>query len=274
MYLAGASTSSLDLAHALVAAGALPEWGSVVALTQSAGRGQLRRNWVSPSGNMYAALRLPLRGVFASEAAALAVGALLADGLDAAGCQVSLKWPNDLLQYDEAPAGSGWRKVGGILLEERGGALIAGIGINLISAPDSTLLREAHAFPAGRLRSPKALSSAQTPAEERFGQVFTLCRLLVEHVFFCYEQQISPSGTRSGHGDWWFDAVSAHLAFRRQPVRLVNAQPASGEEKPDCVEGFMEGIDEDGALCLVTDRGREKFVGGSLVPVHEADSKR
>lgn len=274
MYLAGASTSSLDLAHALVASDVLPEWASVIVHTQSSGRGQLRRNWVSPSGNIYAALRLPMQGVFTSEAAALGMGALLAHGLDAAGYPVHLKWPNDLLQHGNASGVSSWRKVGGILLEERAGALIAGVGINLTSAPSPSLLREEHAFPAGQLRRASPPFHAQAPAEEPFGQVFTLWRLLVEHIFFCYTQQISPSGTLPDTGDWWFDAVSAHLAFRHQPVRLVNAQPASGEEKPALVEGFMEGIDKDGALCLVTDQGREKFIGGSLAPVREADSKR
>lgn len=273
MYLAGASTSSLDLAHALVASEALPEWGSVIVHTQSSGRGQLRRNWVSPPGNVYAALRLPLQGVFTSEAASLGIGALLADGLDAAGYPVHLKWPNDLLQYGSAPDGSAWRKVGGILLEERGGALIAGIGINLTSAPPPALLREEHAFPAGRLCRTGIFSDTQGPAEECLAQVFTLWRLLVERIFFCYKQRIYPSRTLPGTGTWWFDAVNAHLAFRCQPVRLVNAQRASGGGKADLVEGFLEGIDKDGALCLVTDQGREKFIGGSLVPVHEADSK-
>lgn len=274
LYLAGASTSSLDLAHALTAFGEFPEWGSVVAHTQSSGRGQLRRHWISPPGNLYAALRLPLQGVFASGAASLAVGALLAEGLNAAGYPVFLKWPNDLLQRGSAEAPHAWRKIGGILLEERDGTLIAGIGINLASAPCSSLLREEHAFPAGPLCPPLLLPSAQHHVEQGFGQVFTLWRSLVEHIFFCYTPKISSAGMISDGEDWWFNMVSACLAFRRQPVRLVNAQPASGEKCPELVEGIMEGIDGDGALCLATERGREKFIGGSLAPMRKADSKR
>ncbi len=70
----GPCTSSLDAAHALAAADALPEWGAVLAVSQRAGRGQLRRPWESPPGNIYAAMRLPANGVFATETAAIALG--------------------------------------------------------------------------------------------------------------------------------------------------------------------------------------------------------
>lgn len=48
--------------------------GSVLALSQRSGRGQLGRNWVSPEGNVYAALRLPQSHPFTGTAAAPAVG--------------------------------------------------------------------------------------------------------------------------------------------------------------------------------------------------------
>lgn len=273
LYLAGDTTSSLDLAHALAEAGALPEWGSVITLTQSRGRGQLRRNWISPQGNMYAAVRLPMEGVFSSDAAALAVGVLLVSGLEKAGAEVFLKWPNDIIQISTGTGIRSSEKIGGILLEERNGTLLAGIGINVASAPEASRLRESHAVPAGTLRFPP-LHPLQTPSDKSLGQVFTLWALLVEHIFFCYKQKISSAGTASDNEDWWFDMASARLAFRQEPVRLVDAQSAEGEEIPHLIDGLLEGINRDGALCLITNQGRKIFIGGSLVPMRGAGTKR
>ncbi|MEG2005803.1 MAG: hypothetical protein RR014_07195, partial [Bilophila sp.] len=147
LYLCGSATSSMDVARSLIAADQLPVWGSVLALQQSSGRGQLGRSWVSPQGNVYAALRLPLCPPFSETAAAPAVGGLLAEALAGLGFPTHMKWPNDLLQKHDGV----WRKVGGILLEERGArgfgktsqrtqrgapaSLVAGIGFNLHSCP-------------------------------------------------------------------------------------------------------------------------------------------
>ena len=137
VYITGAASSSLDAAKALLKLGILPEWASVLSLSQSAGRGQMRRAWASPEGNLYAALRLPNEGPFAGTAAAPAIGGLLAEALENEGAPVMLKWPNDIMQHEKEdvltviPKKNACRKVGGILLEERFGALVAGIGINV-----------------------------------------------------------------------------------------------------------------------------------------------
>ena len=66
VYITGAATSSLDAARLLVEADLFPEWASVLVLSQSAGRGQMRRAWSSPAGNLYTALRLPMAPPFDS----------------------------------------------------------------------------------------------------------------------------------------------------------------------------------------------------------------
>ena len=75
---------------------------------------------MSPPGNLYAALSWPADAGALGSAAPVVVGACLADALYARGFAARVKWPNDLL-VDGA-------KVGGILLEERGGAVVAGVG--------------------------------------------------------------------------------------------------------------------------------------------------
>jgi BirA family biotin operon repressor/biotin-[acetyl-CoA-carboxylase] ligase len=101
----------------------------VVAAQQKAGRGRLKREWIS----------LPDRGVYLSLATAsksqdelaslpLLVGAGLSRCIsEICGCRCRLKWPNDLMV--------GGRKIGGILIEcvTRGQAAsgaVIGIGVN------------------------------------------------------------------------------------------------------------------------------------------------
>jgi BirA family biotin operon repressor/biotin-[acetyl-CoA-carboxylase] ligase len=107
--------------------------GTVVhADEQTAGRGRLARRWLSPPGNLYASIILRLDapnsrsaevGFVASLAVADAIEAMLPRGTHA-----SLKWPNDVLVRGG--------KISGILLEQADDALILGIGVNVLHAPD------------------------------------------------------------------------------------------------------------------------------------------
>jgi BirA family biotin operon repressor/biotin-[acetyl-CoA-carboxylase] ligase len=107
---------------------------------QTAGRGRMGRQWVSPPSS---GLYLSLRRDFAAPpqpALALALGAALLQVLQALGAaELYLKWPNDIL----------WRKthkLAGILVETRqiatgGWAVVAGVGINVLALPAQTLDR-------------------------------------------------------------------------------------------------------------------------------------
>ena len=129
----------------------MPFW--VRADRQSAGQGRYGRRWVSEIGNLYATAAYDWQGDLAdagklSFIAALAVcRTLRAYDLS---CAPKLKWPNDVLLDG--------KKVSGILLENTGGAIIIGIGINLLSHPQDT------AYPATHLLDyikPDALNAAE-----------------------------------------------------------------------------------------------------------------
>lgn len=232
----GPCTSSLDVAHTLAAAGALPEWGAVLAVSQRAGRGQLRRPWESPPGNIYAALRLPAAGVFATETAAIALGCLFAEAFNALGVPVQLKWPNDLLLGDA--------KVGGMLIEEKRGVVLAGIGINVVSAPPPQALRQGWAVPAASLAD-RGISA--TP--------LTLWRHLVEDSRFCYESQV----LRAGGADF-VSCAEKHLAWVGRGVVV------HGGEVGDC-PGRILGLEPQGGLRIVIS-GREHILrSGSITPI-------
>lgn len=139
--------SVFSVARRLQAAGIFPEYASVFADVQSEGRGQYGRSWQSARGNIHAAIRLPMRGIFLTGASACAAAVLTAEALRREGYAAKIKWPNDIVC--ETPAGP--VKTGGILIEERGDMLTAGIGINVCWAPEPSALRSAAALPAGRL---------------------------------------------------------------------------------------------------------------------------
>lgn len=246
----------MDVARALAAMGELPVWGSVVALSQRSGRGQLGRSWISPEGNLFAALRLPEKPPFTGTAAAPAVGALMAEALSSLGCPVSMKWPNDLLGRDENLP-EGWCKVGGILLEERPlphqntgqseRLLLAGIGLNLVSAPPADLMRAQHAVPAGKLSFPQKNDSNPHFATE-------LWMRLVSRIFFCYVKEIDARGKNA-----WRSLAERYLAFLGQTVLLTD-----GPDDRECHSGVLEGLDDFGGLRLRTREGATSFLSGSL----------
>lgn len=142
--------SSMDEVFALVEKDILPEWGSVIAVSQDCGRGQLRRAWKSPPGNVYGSLRLPnhssrldLWGDCMDGLIPLVAGYVFCVALEQMGAQVRLKWPNDFVFRE--------RKVGGMLIEERGDVRVLGVGINLASCPDESEMRKDTALKAGCL---------------------------------------------------------------------------------------------------------------------------
>nr|WP_242012459.1 biotin--[acetyl-CoA-carboxylase] ligase [Pseudodesulfovibrio cashew] len=141
----------MEAARLLYEQGAVGEWGSVVALTQTGGRGQLRRPWSSPPGNLFASVVLPKAPTESEWSTAygkllpLLCGYMIAEILGEQGAQLEVKWPNDLLQND--------RKVGGMLIESKKEVDILGLGINLIESPSDSLMREDRSVPAGIMQT-------------------------------------------------------------------------------------------------------------------------
>lgn len=143
--LAGPCSSVLDLGWALPGFARLPTGTSLLGVSQWAGRGQMRRVWNSPPENLHLAVVWPREGVLAGRMASLAAGLVLAEALERHGVSCSIKWPNDILHDG--------KKVGGMLVEERDGGILVGMGLNLRQAPPPEAMREFHAVPAGDLRA-------------------------------------------------------------------------------------------------------------------------
>lgn len=236
-YFCDEVTSTFSVAHALTQKGLLPVWGAVLAACQTMGRGQFHRPWQSPRGNLYVTFRLPDEPLFRTQQAALITGALIALAFDRLGYPLRLKWPNDLLNQKQA-------KAAGILLEERGGILLAGVGVNLCQLPDAQQLRREMAVPAGLLLGTDEVASSLAP--------FPLWRMLVKELMAVYSQ------TFSSVADSLPEIIAPFLAWRGEAVRVSDANGA-------VLYGKLEGIGPAGGLFLRTSDGRRhELFKGSL----------
>ncbi|HEY9689344.1 MAG TPA: biotin--[acetyl-CoA-carboxylase] ligase [Coleofasciculaceae cyanobacterium] len=121
------TASTNQVAWELAKTGA-PPGTIVIALQQSAGRGQWGRQWSSPLGGLYLSRYFePQLGPEDGAQLTLAAAWGLAQTLRDRGVPVALKWPNDLVVQG--------RKWGGLLTETRlaGGAIaraVTGLGLN------------------------------------------------------------------------------------------------------------------------------------------------
>ena len=132
-------SSTQDYVRELAEEG-LPEGTVIQALSQTKGRGRHGNAWTSPLGNLY--LSVLLRPNCSADRAgqlafvvALALSAAIEEFI-ASGYRKTLKWPNDLLIDNQ--------KIAGILLEtelkkESLAWLVAGIGVNVMSAPNGAV---------------------------------------------------------------------------------------------------------------------------------------
>jgi BirA family transcriptional regulator, biotin operon repressor / biotin---[acetyl-CoA-carboxylase] ligase len=127
--VAETGSTNTDLLGEAVAGAA--EGAVLAAEAQTAGRGRLGRRWLSPPGvalTFSVLLRPP--GVPArrrSWVPLLAGVAAVAAVRRVAAVGAVLKWPNDVLV--------GEKKLAGILAEQAGDAIVAGIGINFAAVP-------------------------------------------------------------------------------------------------------------------------------------------
>ena len=253
VFLCGLCTSSLDMANLFLERDMLPEWGSVLVSSQTAGRGQLGRSWHSAAGNLFAAVRLPMAAPFDGMAAAPALGAYLVTVLRHLGYKVWFKWPNDVVGREDGQP----RKLCGILLEERHGALVAGIGVNAVTPPPGDALREGHALDGGCL---PALGNGPRPG------LLPLWLQLVDGIKFCYEQ-IPPvsgrdfSGEPRTSGDNWRQLAEPWLLYKDCPVALVD-----GAHDAVRLRGRVAGLAPDGGLRLLNAGGMHTVHSGSLIP--------
>jgi BirA family transcriptional regulator, biotin operon repressor / biotin---[acetyl-CoA-carboxylase] ligase len=251
-----AETGSTN-ADLLAAAGAGAGEGTVlVAEAQTAGRGRLDRRWASPPraaltfsvllrpGGVPAALLgwLPLLAGVAAAAAVRRVTAVAA----------VLKWPNDLLAGDA--------KLGGILAERTGTAVVIGIGINVWQGQAD--------LPPGAAATSLALAAAAGGAGlAEAGGPGLRERLLTDLLdglsrwYLAWRDQASPGDA---------DACGLRREYLRRCATLGRpvtvTMPGAGP-----VTGTAAGVDRTGRLEVRTAAGLVPVTAGDVTHVRPAN---
>ncbi len=232
----GRCGSTMDVARRLVEAGALRPWDAVLAPEQTAGRGQLRRAWVSRPGNLHVTLVCPEATGLWNDLRPLVFGWLFAGALQALGPAVRVKWPNDLLCDD--------RKIAGMLVEERPGCVLTGIGVNLAYAPEPEEMRADFKVAAGKF----------SPRDPNIGPL-GLWRTLVNQIETSYASL--------------FDVHSPNefLTMFRSRMAWAGRRVLVREGVNVLYEAIVEGVSAEGALVLNRTGQSIELLAGDVIPV-------
>ncbi|WP_280696150.1 biotin--[acetyl-CoA-carboxylase] ligase [Kitasatospora sp. GP82] len=220
------------------------EGAVLVAEAQNAGRGRLERQWSAParSGLFLSMLLRPAAvpverygwlPILVGVAAATTLGRV-------AEIEVGLKWPNDLLVTVDGAE----RKLGGILTELSGGAVIAGLGVNVS-------LREPEL--------PVPTAASLTLAGAKVADRETLLRALLREFAELYGEWVAASG--DPHASGLLPAYAGRCTTLGRPVRV---QLPGGRE----LVGEAVAVDGDGRLVVRTpDGNRTPVAAGDVVHV-------
>ncbi len=210
---------------------------------QSAGRGRLGREWVSPPGNLYLSLLLrPPRRLAEIGGLAFLAGIAIAEFLTTIlpdPAAIRLKWPNDVLVDG--------RKIAGILIEAQNAAtltpsagegdrcafVVLGLGLNLVSHPQGAL------YPATDIRSAGG-------------------------------RDLSPEEATHGILEKLRPLYALWLASGFAPIRDLWLALAAGLGEPmtlrlgtETLTGLFRGIDGDGHLQIALDSGDSRSIAAA-----------
>ncbi|MFG3495200.1 biotin--[acetyl-CoA-carboxylase] ligase [Streptomyces sp. NPDC047928] len=225
----------------------LPEGAVLVAEEQTSGRGRLDRVWSAParSGLFLSVLLKPDVPAHRLAWLPLLTGVAAATGLArAAGVDMFLKWPNDLL----VKVGGEERKTGGILAERAGAdGIVVGLGLNVTLRDD-----ELPVPTAGSLALANAVCADRDP----------LLRAVLRSLEEWYGKWTAVDGDPAACG--LQEAYAAGCATLGRTVRaeLPGDRALTGE---------AVAVDGDGRLVVGTpDGGRESVGAGDIVHLRPA----
>jgi BirA family biotin operon repressor/biotin-[acetyl-CoA-carboxylase] ligase len=211
------------------------------ATRQSQGRGRGSHAWWSKSGSLTFSLLAepeawnipPARWPLLS----LVVGLSVCEALEsfAPSAELSVKWPNDV--YADG------RKIAGILIESnshRPEQLVIGIGVNVNNSLS---------------QAPAPLNTSATALCDLQGTMFSLTEVLTGLL-----HQLNQNLNELGH-------ATAELARRYRGRCFLTGKMITLRHLEQEVTGMCQGIDDDGALRLLTWSGPQPFYAGTVVSI-------
>jgi BirA family biotin operon repressor/biotin-[acetyl-CoA-carboxylase] ligase len=220
-------SSTMDIARK-EAMGKAPEGTAVVAELQTAGRGRLKRAWLSPEGNIAVSIILYPPRDCRNALIMLASLAVLNTIQAVTGLRCHLKWPNDVLIRG--------KKVSGILIETKSSPdgldyAIFGIGINVNM----------------RIAEHPEIKTIATSLADELGNTVSRT-ILLRHLFTELERLYL--GLLSGKS--LYDEWQSHLSTVGKRVTVHSAD--------EVLHGTAECVTEDGCLMLRCDDGSLKRI--------------
>lgn len=209
-------------------------YGVVYADKQTAGKGRLPgRTWnCAPGEGLLATFWFP-KDFFKDSPPALATGFIVLKTLEQliplhkrAGLPLIIKWPNDILVDN--------KKLAGILCENTGTTIFAGIGINLTQRD----------FPGQYRTIPTSLLLSYTVLVTQE----TMLHALI-HQFMEFPKYLES----------WLTVVNSKCAYKNEYIRFKR-----GIDTGAGVAGILRGIDKNGYLILETDQGIQIETSGEI----------
>lgn len=217
-----------------------PEGLVILADEQTTGRGRQGRGWIAPAdSSLLFSLLLRPTWLAPSDAFALTMmaGVSLCEAIEeSVGIQAALKWPNDLMLSEPAPAPSVLRKAAGILSEleiehEQIAWVVIGMGINVNWSPSGVV-------------DGRDLAEVATSVSLAAGHLVDRVKLLQT---LLTRMDIGYQALYQGHHEALFNAWRKRLTTIGQSVRL---QLMNGE-----LFGTAEDVTLSGALQLRDEHG-------------------
>lgn len=218
------------------------EGDTVIAETQTAGRGRMGRSWLSPPYmNLYLSILLKPKfpPVDAPQITLMAAVALAETVESFIPVAPEIKWPNDILV--------GGRKLAGVLTEsscekDKIRFIVLGIGVN-VNFPADVMPAKIR----GSATSLMILAGKQVSRE-------AFARRLIHNLDRCYGE-LEDRGFGSLASRW-----KAYFRLQGKRVRI--------DATTQSITGTVAGIDRDGSLLLQDERGKvQKVIAGEVMPL-------
>ncbi|MDY6827568.1 MAG: biotin--[acetyl-CoA-carboxylase] ligase [Bacillota bacterium] len=241
----GSCSSTMDALRYLVDVFGLSPWDGLLAVEQKEGRGRRNHSWISPPGNLYVSWPWPDPGKERETVSrwrmvtSLLAGELTAVALETFGVETAVKWPNDLLVNN--------RKVCGILVENRDGSTIVGLGLNLVYAPGRNKLEKS---PAADAISLQDMGKSVSPLEFWFRFVETGRRR--------FEQIMASMSPED-----FIMLLQRRLAWKGKAVLIK-------KNDDEAYLAEISGLSPDGGLLIIREGKLETVYTGSILPAGSA----
>lgn len=233
------TNSTMDYARCLIPEVDVKRPVLILAKSQIAGRGRSGRKWVGIDSAFLGTYLFRTAGIAAEvNGFSLAVGLVTCQILCSLGCDIRVKWPNDLISSDG-------EKLGGILVEILHGSsekyYLVGIGVNL----------------KGDLEQIETAARPSTVFDQ-IGVVISPVQLAARlswPIFDCFKR-FQSEGFRPFRGSWLSRAAYLNDVF------LVKTSIGD-------ICGRFIGVSEQGALLLETGQGVEEVSSGHVLSITE-----